>query len=88
MLDLTLEHIGYGLDATMRMPGKSGPVAGRIVVAEIVEQQERIALRRIAESEDAVQVHARPFRGRHGAAFALHGSERHVASPVICLPPR
>jgi len=35
----------------MRMPGKAGQIVLRPVVAEIVEQQERIEIARLSESE-------------------------------------
>ena len=39
MLDRSGQHIGDGLNAAMRMPGKSGEIVLRNVVAEVVEQQ-------------------------------------------------
>ena len=44
VLDGPGQHIGNGLDAAMRMPRETGPIIVRPVVAEIVEQQERIEL--------------------------------------------
>jgi hypothetical protein len=48
------KHIGDGLDAAVRMPGKSGHVIRRILIAEIVQQQERIELLGFAETEGAL----------------------------------
>ena len=42
VLDGAGEHVGDGLDAAVRMPRKAGEVVVGPVVAEIVEQQERI----------------------------------------------
>ena len=39
------EHVGDGLDAAMRMPREAGQIVVRVVVAEVVEQQERIEVR-------------------------------------------
>jgi hypothetical protein len=50
MFDGAGQHIGNGLDAAVRMPGKALEVVLRLVVAEIVKQQERIGERRIVES--------------------------------------
>jgi hypothetical protein len=36
------QHVGDGLDAAVRMPGKPRQIVLRAVVAKIVEQQERI----------------------------------------------
>ena len=52
----------------MRMPRKAGEVVVRVVVAEIVEQQERIELGRVAEPEGAPQLHA----GAFDCGFRLH----------------
>ncbi|MEM8788138.1 MAG: hypothetical protein AAGE76_07740 [Pseudomonadota bacterium] len=69
VFDLAFQDVGYGLDAAMRMPGKALGIRGRVVVAEIVQQQKRIALARIAEAKDAVQVDAGALHGRLRAGF-------------------
>ena len=53
VLDGTVEHVRDRLDAAVRMPRKAGEIIGRPVVAEIVEQQERIGLGGVAEAEGA-----------------------------------
>ena len=77
MLHRAGQHIGDGLDAAMRMPGKAPEIIARIVVAEIVHHQERIGQRRIAEAEDAMQLDAGAFHGRRGNALMLYGTDRH-----------
>ena len=47
----------------VRMPGKSRQVVVRIVVAEIVQQQKRIEILGLAETEGALQLYARAFDG-------------------------
>jgi O-phosphoseryl-tRNA(Cys) synthetase len=47
------KNIGDRLDAPVRMPGKAGEVVGRNIVPEIVEQEERIEISGVAESEGA-----------------------------------
>ena len=64
VLDRAGQHVGDRLDPAMRMPGKSRQVILRVVVAEIVQQQERIEVLRLAEAEGALQLHARAFDGR------------------------
>ena len=61
VLDRTGEHVGDGLDAAMRMPGKSRKVIFRILVAEIVQQQKRIEILGFAETEGALQLYAGAF---------------------------
>src|ERR1700691_394659 len=60
------EHIGDGLDAAMRMPGEACQIIPRNVVAEVVEQEERIELRCISEAERPAQMYAGTFKGRFG----------------------
>jgi hypothetical protein len=59
--DVARQHVGDRLDAPMRVPGKAGEVVRGVVVAKIVEQQERIEVGRIAESERALQPDAGAF---------------------------
>jgi hypothetical protein len=61
VLDVAGQHVGDGLDAPMRMPGKAGTIFVRAVVAKIVEQQERVELGSVAETERAAQMHAGAF---------------------------
>ena len=74
VLDGAGEHIGDGLDAAVRMPGKAGAVVIGVVVAEIIEQQERVELAGRAEAEGTAQLHAGAL-GREGRLRdALDGS--------------
>ena len=81
VLDIAGEHIGDGLDAAMRMPGKSGAILVRPVVAEIVQQEERIELGGVAEAESAAQVHAGPFDGGFRGDDAFDRPNGHVVCP-------
>ena len=54
--------------------GKPGEVVVRAIVAEVVEQQERIELAGFAEAEAAVQLHAGAFHGRRGRDDAFNRS--------------
>ena len=64
VLDRTGQHIGDRLDPAMRMPGKSRQIIFRILVAEIIQQQERIEILGLAEAEGALQLYARAFDRR------------------------
>ena len=63
VLDVAGEHVGDRLDAAVRMPRKAGEIVARVVVAEVVEEQERIELRGVAEAERALQLDAGAFDG-------------------------
>ena len=61
VLDGAGQNVGDGLDATVRVPGKTGQIILWNVIAEIVQQQERVELGGVAEAERAAQMHARVF---------------------------
>ena len=77
VLDVAGQHIGDGLDAAMRMPGKAGAILVGTVVAEIVEQQERIELGGVAEAEGAAQMDAGALDRGLGGDDALDRSDGH-----------
>ena len=77
VVDAARQHVGDGLDAAVRMPGKSGPIVLRPIVAEVVEQEEGIELARLPEAEGAPQLHARAFDRGFGFDDALHGPNGH-----------
>src|SRR6516164_4744488 len=66
MLDCAGEHIGNGLNAAMRMPGKAGEVIFRNVVSEIVQEQEGIEFCGVAEPESTAQTNPGAFKSRLG----------------------
>ncbi len=66
MLHGSRENVGDGFDAAVRMPREAGQIILGNVVAEIVEQQERIEIGGVAEAECAAQMHACAFEGRLG----------------------
>src|SRR5207245_9640677 len=67
VLYIPVEYIGDGLDAPVRVPGKSAPVVVGVVGAEGVQQEEGIELGDLGEAERALEVDAGPLNGR----FAL-----------------
>src|SRR4029077_21233116 len=92
VLDRTGEYVGDRLDPAVRMPGKSRNVIFWILIAEVVQQQERIEFLGLAETESALQFHASALEcGRrlnnlfnwpegHGLLFLPRGNTplRHV----------
>ena len=85
MLDRARQHICDGLDPAMGMPRKAVAVEHGVVVAEIIEQQERVQLGRVLEAKGAVQMHACPLHRGFGAAGFQNGADRHGRSTPLCL---
>src|SRR3569623_1820898 len=81
------QGVGDGLDAAMRMPREAGKVIVRPVDAEVDEQQERIGLARLAETEGAAQMHAGAVDRRFGLYDAFDGSDGHWTSFLFTRPP-
>ena len=77
VLDVAGQHIGDGLDAAVRVPGKAGAVLVGTVVAEIVEQQEGVEFRGVAEAEGAPKVDAGALDRGLGGDDALDRSDGH-----------
>ena len=77
VFDGAFQNISDGLDAAVRMPGEAGEIILRVIVAEIVEQQERIGLGGFAEAEGAPQLDAGAFDGGRGLHDTFDGSDGH-----------
>ena len=75
------QHVGDGFDAAMRVPWKAGEVVGRVLVAEIVEQEKRVELVRLSKPEGALQFNAGAFNRGLGLVDLFHSSERHGEPP-------
>ena len=88
VLDIAGQHISNGLDAAMRMPGKAGAIILRPVVAEIVEQQERIGGVGFAEAERAAQLYAGALDRGLRRDDLLHGPDGHDFCPFRWLNSR
>src|ERR1700719_2876135 len=66
------QDIGDGFDAPMRVPRKPRTVVVGAIVAEIVQQQERIEIAGIAEPEGAVELHPGSLYGGGGLYYPVH----------------
>src|SRR5215469_6534794 len=88
VLDRTSEDISDRLNAAMRVPRKAREVILRHVVAEIVEQQEWIEGRCIAEPECSPQMDTCPFPRGLGLHKPLYRTNRHERSPTGSLVAR
>jgi hypothetical protein len=64
----------------MGVPRKAGEIVVRPVVPEVVEEQERVIVRRRPEAERATESHARALHRRLGLHEALYRSDRHGGS--------
>src|SRR6267143_6470177 len=80
------KHVGDRLDAAVRMPRETRQVIFRNIVTKIVEQEEGVKFRGVAEAERAAQVNARTFHRRLRFDEPLHRSNRHSASSRESLP--
>jgi hypothetical protein len=81
MFDLSGQDIGDGLDTAVRVPGEAGAVVFRVLVPEIVEQQERIELSGVPESKRPLQLDPGAFAGGFGLHDSLDRSHRHDVPP-------
>ena len=75
VIDRARQHVGDGLDAAVRMPGESSLELLRSIVAEVVEQQERIEVARVAEAEGAAEMDAGALDGRLRLAEGFDASD-------------
>src|SRR5262245_16663728 len=57
MLYGSRKNVGDGLDAAMGMPGETGQVVPRHVIAEVVEEEEGVGFGGVAEAEGASEVY-------------------------------
>ncbi len=71
------QDVSDGFDAAMRVPGEAGQIVGGNVVAEVVEQKERIELGCVIEAECAAQMYASAFKSWLGFDKTLDGTNGH-----------
>ena len=74
------QDIRDGLDAAVGMPREARQVLLRHIVAEVVEQQERVEVGGVAEAERAAQMHAGAFESRLGFNEPFDRSYGHTQS--------
>src|SRR5262249_55026706 len=81
MLDRARQNVGDCLDPAMRMPREAGEIILGNIVAKVIQQEERIEVLRIPETESAAQMYARPFGRWLGLDDALDRTNRHRRLP-------
>jgi hypothetical protein len=72
------EHIANGFDTPMWMPGESGLVIFGNVTPKVIEQQKRVELLGVSETEGAAKMHSRAFDCRLRLDHFLDGTKRHT----------
>src|SRR5580692_540580 len=58
VLHSSRQDVGDGFDAAMGMPGKSSEIILRNVVAEVIQQKERVEFLGVSEAEGPPKMHA------------------------------
>ena len=58
------QHVGDGLDSSIWVPRKARQIILRDIIAEIIQQEERVEVLGISESKGAAQMHTGPFESR------------------------
>jgi hypothetical protein len=64
----------------MRVPGKAGQILVRVVVPKVIEEQKRIEIRGVSESEGTAEVHTGALYGGLRLADVFDGSDGHGSS--------
>ena len=75
MLDGASQDVRYRFNPAMRMPGEAGKLIAWIVIAEIIQQKERIEIFRLAKSESPLQADAGAFQCRLGSRNLFHWTQ-------------
>ena len=75
VLHRTCQHVGNRLNPAMRMPRESRQVIVGIVIAEIVQQEERIEILGLTQSKRTLQLHPGAFQRRLRLNDLFHWSE-------------
>src|SRR5205814_214330 len=80
MLDRSRENVRDRFNPAVRMPRETCEVILRNVVAEVIQQEERVEVGRVAEAEGSTQMHAGPFTSGLGFNQSFNRSNRHAAN--------
>ncbi len=81
------KDVGDGLDSAVRVPRETRQIIRGNVVAEVVEQQERVEIGGVAEAEGAAQMDACAFQSRLGFDQTFDWPDGHTLSlprPSTC----
>jgi hypothetical protein len=78
VLDASRQDVRDGLDPAVGVPWEASQVILWTVIPEVVEEEKRVEVGRVAEAERAAQVNACTFQGRLGPDEPLNRSKGHV----------
>jgi hypothetical protein len=81
VLDGAGKNISDGLDAAVGMPREAGEIVLRPIVAEVIQQQKRVGLLRVAKAESPAQLHPGAFDCGFRLHDALNGTNGHGDQP-------
>jgi hypothetical protein len=79
VVDRPRQHVGDRLDPAVRVPGEAGQIVLRTLVAEVVEEQKRVVLPGVTETERTLESNAGSFKCRLRLDESFDGSNRHRA---------
>src|SRR6266446_5772911 len=95
---VAVEHVGHGLEATVRMRRETGDVVGRVVGRELVEHEKGIEIESALATEAPAKLHAGAVGGgdaldralqfaiRHCSGSPLHATSRDVSVSCSIAP--
>jgi hypothetical protein len=66
------------------MPRKTSQIIGGILIAEVVEEEERVELLCFAETKGALQLNAGSLNGGLGFKNLSYGAKGHGLTPLAC----
>ncbi len=76
------QDVRNGFDPPVGMPRKALEIIEGVLVAKIVQQEERVVLPRLAEPKSPAQFHPRPFHGWFCLDNPLNSANGHACSFV------
>src|SRR5580693_5619453 len=86
------QDVGDSFDSTVGMPGKASKIILRNVIAEVIQQKERVELLRVSKAKGTPQMHTGTFERGLRLNETLNRSNRHVDLQVCkvaaCSQPR
>src|SRR5262245_53194260 len=83
MLHGARQDVSDRLDAAVRVPRETREEVPGVVVPEVVEEQERVEIRGVAEAEGALKSHASALQSGFRAAEPFDWANRHCGSPLV-----
>ena len=86
VLKATLQDIGDGLEAPVRVLGKAGSIIGSIGAVDLVEHEERVKVVHVLPPQDPHQMYARAVRRPPSRDDSRYGTPLRNSNPSLLLP--